>query len=69
MSDRFVRIQEVLQRVSKSRSTIWRDEREGRFPRRVQIGKNSVAWLESDIDRYIQERVSASQAYKSRKGN
>ncbi len=61
MSSRLIRIKEVQHRVAKSRSTIWRDEREGRFPKRIQIGKHSVAWLESDIDQYIQEQAEANQ--------
>jgi len=69
MSSRFIRIKEVQQRVSKSRSTIWRDEREGQFPKRVRIGKNSVAWLEADIDRYIEEQVKASGHKKVQSGS
>jgi predicted DNA-binding transcriptional regulator AlpA len=40
-----------------SRSTCDRWERDGYFPKRLRIGKNSVAWCLDDINRWIQERT------------
>ncbi|HFW3091504.1 TPA: helix-turn-helix transcriptional regulator, partial [Salmonella enterica subsp. enterica serovar Reading] len=37
------------------RSTVWRLEREGRFPPRKQTGKNSCAWLMSDLLLWMNE--------------
>jgi hypothetical protein len=31
-------------------------ERENKFPRRVQVGENRVAWLETEIDAWIESR-------------
>lgn len=49
MSGRILRWQELHKIVGKSRSQIWRDERAGLFPRRRQIGKNSVGWLDNEV--------------------
>ena len=36
---------------------LWRLERDGRFPKRVSVGPQRYAWIESEIDQYIAERV------------
>jgi prophage regulatory protein len=33
-------------------------EREGRFPPRISIGPNRVAWLESEIDEWVQAQIN-----------
>lgn len=37
---------------------ILRLEKMGKFPRRVRIGENRVAWLLSEVERWIAERVA-----------
>lgn len=61
MADRFIRIHELQNLTGKSRSSIWRDERAGLFPRRKKIGKSSVAWLESEIRAWIESRQSPQE--------
>jgi prophage regulatory protein len=46
----------VLERVPLSRTTLWRMERAGQFPKRIQLSPNRVAWLEADIDAWFEER-------------
>ncbi|PTQ12920.1 DNA-binding protein [Sphingomonas oleivorans] len=48
-NDRLVRLPEVMNRTGLSRTTIYRRMGEGTFPARVPLGRNSVAWYESDI--------------------
>lgn len=59
MSQRFIRFLEVKKKVGLSRYTLWRLEREGKFPKRRQIARNSVAWIESEIDAWIASRATA----------
>ena len=56
---RFLRIQEVITKVGLSRPTIWRLERANEFPKRRQLGRNSVAWLEDEIEEWIRSREVA----------
>ncbi len=60
---RFLRIDEVIDKVGLSRPTIWRLEQSGEFPKRRQLGKNSVAWLEEEVEEWMRERevVGTSQ--------
>ena len=50
---RIIRWRDLKTRVPLSRTTIWRLEKAGAFPTRVKIGKNSVGWLESEVDRWV----------------
>ena len=55
--NRFIRDAECKTISGLSRSTRWRLERDGRFPRRVRIAPNCVAWRLSEILEW-QERLS-----------
>ena len=38
-----------------------RMEKNGRFPRRIKLGPNTVAWPEEKIDAWLAERAEASE--------
>jgi len=54
-----LRFPEVKALSGLSRSTIWRLEREGLFPRRVQLSPNAVGWKKSDISQWLESRTAA----------
>jgi len=58
MEETFVRWSTLQAQVGLSRTTIWRMERTGCFPRRRQLSANSVAWLQSEVEQWKQSRVS-----------
>jgi prophage regulatory protein len=43
--------------VPYSKVQIWRLEKQKRFPKRVSIGPQRYAWVESEIDAWIAERI------------
>ena len=45
-----------------SRTTRWRLERTGRFPRKRKLSDNAVGWLASEIEAWVAERVQATAA-------
>lgn len=51
--DRLVREQERKQITSISRSQAYQLEKEGRFPKRVLIGRRSVAWCHSELMTWV----------------
>lgn len=53
---KFLRIGQVMQLTGLSRMTIYRLELAGEFPKRRQLSRNSVAWLDTDIDRWAESR-------------
>ena len=42
-----------------SRAYLLRLEKAEKFPQRVRLGPNSIAWREDEIERWLQERSSA----------
>ena len=54
---RYIRFKELKTLVPLGRTTIWRMEREGRFPRSRRIGKSAKAWLETEVLSWMQERA------------
>jgi prophage regulatory protein len=57
MQNEIIRFKAVQQAVSLSRTTIWRLEREGKFPGRRKLSTNSVGWIKQDVDNWIQSRA------------
>jgi prophage regulatory protein len=56
---KFLRVRQVMQLTGLSRMTIYRLERDGKFPKRRRLSQNSVAWLESDIAAWADTRPVA----------
>ena len=49
LSDRYLRLPEVLALVGVSWRTLLRWERSGNFPKRYKLGPHIVAWKESEV--------------------
>ena len=49
------RVQEV---TSLSRTTRWRLERRGQFPKRVRLSPGRVGWRQADIEAWISSRAA-----------
>ena len=45
---------EVSKMIGLSTVTIWRLERDGKFPSRIQLGPRCVGWKEEDIEKWIE---------------
>ena len=60
MQDRYIRAAELIHKAGLSLSTIWRLEQTGEFPLRRALGPNSVGWLESEVDHWLQSREPSS---------
>jgi prophage regulatory protein len=56
MAERILRTNETQDRVKLGRTSIWRLEKAGDFPRRRKIGNGIVGWLESEVDEWIRNR-------------
>jgi len=56
MEQAILREKEVIKVVGLSRTSIWRKERLGTFPRRVKLGPEgrAVGWLRSSIEDWLQ---------------
>ncbi len=55
---KLIKIKEVTALTSLARATIYKKVSEGEFPKQVSLGANSVAWLESEILEWIEEKIA-----------
>ncbi|WP_047236683.1 helix-turn-helix transcriptional regulator [Chromobacterium subtsugae] len=62
MADRYLRIDEVVNRTGLSLPTIYRRIRQGDFPRQVKLGARASAWLESEVDAWITKKAQPAAA-------
>ena len=60
MNDTILRFAQLHQRVRLSRSTVWRLERAGQFPKRRSLGGGIVGWLNSEVSEWIASRTAAT---------
>lgn len=62
MQDKLLRFPAVRDTVGLSRTSIWRFEKKGLFPKRRQLGANSVGWMSSEIEQWVVTRKQVAQA-------
>lgn len=54
---RLIKLKEVLHITGLSRSTVYRFMSSGGFPMKVELGGNSVAWVENEVEEWISEKI------------
>jgi prophage regulatory protein len=59
-TDRILRDRQVFDVTKLSKTTRWRLEREGLFPKKIQLSKNCVGWWESQILSWLEQRSHKS---------
>ena len=57
--EKFLMLSQVRDIVPYSASHLWRLERSGQFPRRVRLGGNRVAWLQSEVIGWVEAKLAA----------
>jgi prophage regulatory protein len=56
----YLRDSEVGILTKLSKSTRWRLERDGKFPRKRQLSEKAVGWLSNEIEEWLQSRVTVN---------
>ncbi|MCI4115250.1 AlpA family transcriptional regulator [Dickeya dianthicola] len=57
-SHQLLRLRQVEEKTGLKRSQIYLYMKEGTFPSSIKIGPASVAWLESEIDEWINLKLA-----------
>ena len=57
--DRFIRERECFRLTGLSRTTRWRLEQKGEFPKRRKLSQNAIGWLDSEIRAWQQAKAKA----------
>lgn len=55
-----IKLPEVKRRTTLSTSEIYRRLEAGTFPKQIKLGAKAVAWLEHEINSWIDARVAES---------
>lgn len=61
MTHRFLRLSVIKNITGLSRSTIYMRIAEKRFPKPIKLGDRAIAWLESDINTWMEQQIKSSQ--------
>lgn len=56
-----IRKRAVLERTALSNTSLYRLIAKGEFPKPIKIGPRAVAWVEDDIQKWIESRIVASR--------
>jgi prophage regulatory protein len=57
MSMKLIRIRDVMDRTGLARSTVYKYISLGQFPQSIKLGTRAVAWVESEIDTWINDSI------------
>jgi prophage regulatory protein len=57
--EKLIVLPQVQEQVPYSASHIWRLEKSGKFPNRIRLGGNRVAWLQSEISSWVESKIAS----------
>ena len=58
---RVLRLPRVQARTGLSRSSIYMRVANRSFPQPIRLGPRAIGWIESEVDQWIREQISASR--------
>lgn len=61
MTNTLIRLPEVQRRTGYSKAWLYRLISQGKFPASVKIGTRSIAFVESEIDEWVNQRIAESR--------
>ena len=61
LQQKLIRLPQVKSTTGLSKSSIYARISEGAFPKQIPLGPRIVVWVESDIQDWIAEQVSAAR--------
>jgi prophage regulatory protein len=61
MGETILRLSQARAKTGLGRSTIYAEQKAGRFPKSISLGKRAVGFLASEIDQWIADRIAASR--------
>lgn len=56
-----IKLPAVKERTTLSTSELYRRIEAGTFPKQIKLGAKAVAWLEHEVNEWIEQHISASR--------
>ncbi|MDX7989276.1 AlpA family transcriptional regulator, partial [Xenorhabdus sp. 12] len=60
--ENLIRLPEVQRRTGYSKAWIYKLISDGEFPKQIKLGSRSIAFIESEINNWIAQRIAGSRA-------
>tara|TARA_B110000046_G_scaffold153955_1_gene163682 strand:- start:891 stop:1097 length:207 start_codon:yes stop_codon:yes gene_type:complete len=64
MTDSFIRLTKVEDKTGLKKSMVYDLMSKDEFPKSIKIGDRAVAWISSEIDQWIQNKIPESRQTK-----
>lgn len=61
MQSQLLRLPQVREATGLARSTIYQLVCENRFPRPIKISERATAWVASEVQEWVEQRIAASR--------
>ncbi|VXD08620.1 Dipicolinate synthase [Enterobacterales bacterium 8AC] len=61
MSKTLIRMSETMRRTGYGKAWLYKLIAQGRFPKPVKIGSRSIAFIETEVDTWINQRIAESR--------
>jgi len=61
VSQRILRLPEVLRRIGLKKSAVYARVAAGEFPAPIPLGARAVGWLEAEVDEWLKARIDAAR--------
>jgi len=61
MSNKMLRLPNVIELTGLSRSSIYLRMSKEEFPQSISLGGRAIAWLEEDINQWLEDKITASK--------
>lgn len=62
-SQSLIRIRQVMAKTGISKSQVYRLSKLGQFPKPIKLTTQSVAWIEQEVERWIEQRISQRDSH------
>lgn len=62
---RLMKLKEVMHTTGLARSTVYKYITDGNFPKPVSLGERNVAWLQSEIEDWILDKIEKRDALEA----
>lgn len=62
---RLLKLKDVMHTTGLARSTVYKYINDGNFPKPLSLGERNVAWLESEIQDWILEKIEQRDAQEA----
>jgi prophage regulatory protein len=62
MTHKMIRLPTVIEQTGLSRSSIYLRMKNNKFPKSISLGDRAIAWLEEDINQWIEDKIIESKS-------